>query len=218
MDRLRASGELADTLVVFTSDNGYFLGEQGQRQGKILPYEPSLRVPVIVRGPGVPKGERRTDPFLSIDFAPTLAELGDAKHGVVDGTSLLDVARLGDASPTAMWSRTVLTETPPLPTVRDALDRSDPVGAHTRRTLQGRTTGVRTGRFLYTEWLVGPRMKHPGATVELYDVLEDPDQYDNLAEDPAYADVVATLHDVLDRARGCRGAPCRVPLPADLQR
>ena len=217
LGRLKATGQLKNTMVVFTSDNGYFLGEQGERQGKILPYEPSLRVPVIVAGPGVPKGEVRTDPFLSIDFAPTFAQLGDATHGELDGTSLLDVARLGDESPTAMWSRTVLTETPPLKSVRRRLDRRDPVGAHTRRTLQGKTTGIRTGRYLYTEWQVEPGNEHPGATIELYDVLQDPEQYDNLADDPEYADVVAELHAVLAKARACLGAACRVPLPPDLR-
>ena len=66
-------------------------------------------------------------------------------------------------------------------------------------------------------WLRLPRPLGPGATVELYDVLEDPDQYDNLADDPTYADVVAQLHDVLAKARVCRGAQCRAPLPPDLR-
>ena len=57
--------------------------------------------------------------------------------------------------------------------------------------LQGKTTGIRTGRYLYTEWLVEPGDKNPGATVELYDVLKDPEQYDNLADDKEYADTVA---------------------------
>ena len=52
---LKSTGQLDNTLVIFTSDNGYFLGEQGERQGKILPYEPSLRVPVLMRGPGIPR-------------------------------------------------------------------------------------------------------------------------------------------------------------------
>ena len=47
-----------NTYVVFTSDNGYFLGEHRMRQGKILPYEPSLRVPLMIRGPGHPRGAR----------------------------------------------------------------------------------------------------------------------------------------------------------------
>ena len=61
VDTLRATGELDDTVLMFTSDNGYFLGEHRKRLGKTLPYEPALRVPLLVAGPGVPSG-RRFDP------------------------------------------------------------------------------------------------------------------------------------------------------------
>jgi arylsulfatase A-like enzyme len=53
---LRESGELANTYVIFTSDNGFFHGEHRVAQGKNLPYEPAIRVPLLVRGPGVPRG------------------------------------------------------------------------------------------------------------------------------------------------------------------
>ena len=96
--------------MVFTSDNGYFLGEQGIRQGKILPHEPSLRVPLLMRGPGIPAGEVRHDPFLSIDFAPTIAGGDRTPLGhEVDGVNMLDVARNGDQG----WTRAVLTATGP---------------------------------------------------------------------------------------------------------
>ena len=65
------------TIVAFTSDNGYFLGEHRIAEGKRLPYEPVLSVPLLIRGPGIPSGEVRTDPFTSIDFAPTLLEAAD---------------------------------------------------------------------------------------------------------------------------------------------
>ena len=70
--RSRRAASSTSTIVAFTSDNGYFLGEHRIRQGKILPYEPALAVPLLVRGPGIPAGEVRTDPFTSIDFAPTI--------------------------------------------------------------------------------------------------------------------------------------------------
>ena len=57
METLERTGELDNTYVVFTSDNGFFLGEHRRRQGKILPYDPSLRVPLVMRGPGIPAGE-----------------------------------------------------------------------------------------------------------------------------------------------------------------
>jgi arylsulfatase A-like enzyme len=135
---LRATGQLDNTLIIFTSDNGYFLGEQGRAQGKILPYEPSLRVPVLMRGPGIPAGEVRTDPFLSIDFAPTLADLADAAiPNAADGQSLLDVARLGDESTGPAWSRVVLTETNPTRAAQKALEAIDPIGAQQTRQMRG---------------------------------------------------------------------------------
>lgn len=210
MDRLRTSGELQNTVVVFTSDNGYFLGEQNIPAGKILPYEPSLRVPLVMRGPGIPKGEVRTDPFLSIDYAPTFADLADAvPSSPVDGRSLLDVARLGDEAADGRWSRVVLTETDPTRAARRELEAVDPVGAHQRETMQGKTTGIRTSRYLYTEWLTEPSVKNPGVTVELYDVIEDPDQYENLAVDGKHDDLLAQFHDVLAEARTCSGPGCR---------
>ena len=54
---LAAPGELDNTLIIFTSDNGFFHGEHRVPTGKILLYEPSIRVPLIVRGPGIPAGK-----------------------------------------------------------------------------------------------------------------------------------------------------------------
>ncbi|MGH2967854.1 MAG: sulfatase family protein, partial [Solirubrobacteraceae bacterium] len=56
LGKLGAAGTLDDTLIVFTSDNGYLLGEHRVPSGKVLPYEPSIRVPLLVRGPGIPRG------------------------------------------------------------------------------------------------------------------------------------------------------------------
>src|SRR5919106_777797 len=56
MGALREAGELANTLIVFTSDNGFFHGEHRVAAGKLLLYEPSIRVPLVIRGPGIPAG------------------------------------------------------------------------------------------------------------------------------------------------------------------
>ena len=94
---LRQTGELRNTYVVFTSDNGYFLGEHRMRQGKVLPYEPSLRVPLMIRGPGIPAGQVRSDPFTTVDLAPTILDAAGVRAPrSVDGASLLDVAKHGD--------------------------------------------------------------------------------------------------------------------------
>lgn len=216
---LKQNGQLDNTLVVFTSDNGYFLGEQGEPQGKILPYEPSLRVPVVMRGPGLPAGEVRTDPFLSIDFASTFADLADAEPSAkVDGESLVDVARLGDHSADDTWSRVVLTETAPTNTARKALAAEQPVGARQTEIMLGKITGIRTSRWLYTEWQPEPGTKKPGILVELYDVRADPDEYVNLAVDGRHQALVDQFHEVLAKARTCVGEDCRAQqLPDELR-
>ena len=56
---LRASGELDNTLILFTSDNGFFHGEHRIPAGKVLVYEPSIHLPLLMRGPGVPSGRDR---------------------------------------------------------------------------------------------------------------------------------------------------------------
>lgn len=217
---LQRNGQLDNTLVVFTSDNGYFLGEQGLPQGKIWPYEPSLRVPLVMRGPGLPRGEVRTDPFLSIDYAPTFADLADSgDHDHVDGVSLLDVARLGDAVAGDAFQRVVLTETMPTNAARDELAKTQPIGARQTSMMLGKVTGIRTSRYLYTEWQPEPGEKKPGVLVELYDVTKDPDEYVNLAVGPDRdEELLAAFHVLLGKARSCVGVECRVlQLPPSLR-
>ncbi|HET6653300.1 MAG TPA: sulfatase [Nocardioides sp.] len=204
---LAATGELDDTLVIVTSDNGYFLGEHRIRQGKVLPYEPALAVPLLVRGPGIPAGEVRTDPFTTVDVAPTvLSAAGTTVDWPLDGKDLLGVARSGDRG----WRRAVLTETGPRGVVAD-LDESGPElkprdpGPDAKRFSQG----IRTARYLYVE--------HASGETELYDMAVDPDQLDSVAGDPAYAEDQAALARVLDKMRGCRAGACSAPMPRSLR-
>jgi N-acetylglucosamine-6-sulfatase len=206
IDALAASGELEETLVLFTSDNGYFLGEQRMRKGKILPHEPSLRVPVLMRGPGIPSGQRRLDPFLLIDIAPTLARFaGVQPTNPVDGISMLKAARQGDRG----WTRAVLTETGPRAVIRESdesglpLDAQDPGERDLRWAI-----GIRTARYLYVDLATGEE--------ELYDMDTDPHQYHNLAGVPAHADTLALLRAQLARVRACDAQACARPLPAAL--
>jgi N-acetylglucosamine-6-sulfatase len=69
---LRAAGELENTLILFTSDNGFFHGEHRVPYGKVMVYEPSVAVPLIMRGPGVPRGARRGQLVTNADLAPTI--------------------------------------------------------------------------------------------------------------------------------------------------
>jgi N-acetylglucosamine-6-sulfatase len=104
---LDAAGELDDTLILFTSDNGFFHGEHRVPQGKILAYEPSIRLPLIMRGPGVPEDERQSQLVTNADLAPTILDAADAKAGrVQDGRSLFGL--LDD--PGVQWGRELLIE------------------------------------------------------------------------------------------------------------
>lgn len=203
---LRSTGQLKNTVIMFTSDNGYFLGEHRIRQGKVLPYEPSLAVPLLVRGPGVPAGVVRKDPFITADFAPTLLEAaGVPSEEPFDGVSAWGVLTSGDRG----WSRGVLTDSGPRGSVTTLGENLLPVPGVT----QGATrfsVGLRTARWLYVEHANGER--------ELYDMRHDPGQLDSVAGRPWYARTQAVLSAELQRLRDCRAAACSAPMPAALRR
>ena len=93
---LRTAGELDNTLIVFTADNGFFHGEHRVQSGKVLHYEPSTRVPLILRGPGIPRGAVRRQLVANIDVAPTIvAATAAAAARAMDGRPLQSFARDG---------------------------------------------------------------------------------------------------------------------------
>ena len=90
---LAANGVLDETLIVFTSDNGFLLGEHRQ-EGKIRAYEESQRVPLLVRGPGFGRGSTLDQLVVDVDIVPTVVEhTGVSARRVMDGRSLLALAR-----------------------------------------------------------------------------------------------------------------------------
>jgi N-acetylglucosamine-6-sulfatase len=111
VEALRSAGELANTLIVFTSDNGFLHGEHRvlPDRGKSLPYEPSARVPLVIRGPAIPKGKRVRDLVANVDLAPTFLALANVRSTpgrVMDGRSLLPLMR----DPLADFGRDILFE------------------------------------------------------------------------------------------------------------
>jgi arylsulfatase A-like enzyme len=90
VNKLAATGVLNNTVIIFTSDNGYILGEHRIREGKIRVYQESSRVPLLIRGPGFPAGATVKQFVANIDLAPTIVDLANAAPGLVaDGRSLL---------------------------------------------------------------------------------------------------------------------------------
>jgi arylsulfatase A-like enzyme len=207
-DELRASGELQDTLVVFTSDNGYLLGDHRVRQGKTLPYEPSLRVPLLMRGPGMPTGERRFAPVTSLDLVPTITALaGVTPPEEVDGRSLLPVARRDQG-----WLTGVVTETGSRRSLtgdEGGAGLGAPGPAVVDDDDERFSLGLRTDRWLY--------VRHQSGDVELYDMAADEQQLVNLAYRGAYQRELRALRRQLERLQDCAGVECREPLAESLR-
>ncbi len=196
---LRATDELDNTVVLFTSDNGYFLGEHRMRQGKVKPHEPSLRVPFLMSGRGIPRGVR-FDPVTTVDLTATVLDLAGARPPrVPDGRSLLPSTRRDRG-----WTAPVLTEG--LEGAKVFRGPPKVAGFRDART----TIGVRTSRWKYVRYRDGDG--------ELYDLDVDPNELVSRFDDPRYAAVQARLHRLWVSTKDCSGRSCHVRLPADLRR
>ena len=102
VEALREKGELGNTYIVFTSDNGYIDGEHRIEFGKLLAYEPATKVPLLIRGPGIPADETSDALVGNVDLAPTIAQIADAEPTIEpDGESLLTRAAFPSPPATA---------------------------------------------------------------------------------------------------------------------
>lgn len=89
IQRLESSGQLENTYIIFTSDNGYHIGQHRLAPGKSTGFEEDIRVPFFIRGPGVPEGRVDNTVTTHIDLAPTFFELaGIPLKGDFDGTPM----------------------------------------------------------------------------------------------------------------------------------
>jgi N-acetylglucosamine-6-sulfatase len=181
-EALRDVGEARNTYVIYTSDNGYLEGEHRVRK-KTLLYEESVRVPLIVRGPGIPRGVTLDQIAANIDVAPTILEAaGVAPLAPVDGIDLVGLARDPDTGD----DRSILLDNPVSNAVRDS-------------------------RYMYARHSTDP--DNPGPEeFELYDLEADPFQLENLYEasltDPELEEIREGLEGRLDDLVGCSGAGC----------
>ena len=108
VDALRASGELDNTLIIYTSDNGFFAGEHRIRNGKVKLYEESIHLPLLIRGPGFAAGAKVGEMATNADLAPTVLEAaGAGASRLLDGRPLQPFA----AEPGRERGRELLVET-----------------------------------------------------------------------------------------------------------
>jgi arylsulfatase A-like enzyme len=177
LDYLDRQGLSENTLIVYTSDNGFFLGENGLFDKRLM-YEPSIRVPMLVRHPAsIPAGQvNRQHMVLNIDVAPTLVDAGGvAAAPAMQGRSWIDVAR---GKRVADWRKDFLYEYFEFP------------AAHCVR----KHRGVRTDRWKLIHW------DYPEAW-ELYDLASDPGEDRNLSGLPQHAAQEAKLRSRLAELR-----------------
>lgn len=169
LDALRATDRLRDTLIVFTSDNGILYGEHRWTK-KEVPYEESIRVPMVVRFD--PIGVTKTDAHLvaNIDIAATVAALAGVATPSLDGRSLLPL--LGPPGAHPSWRKDLLLE---------HMEGTNPVPTY---------CGVRAVHTVYIRYATGEE--------ELYDLEADPFELSNLATDPSAAGLLSSMRAQLD--------------------
>ena len=156
IDALKNTGKLDNTIIVFTSDHGFSMG-QHRHFGKRFPYDRITKVPFIVCGPGVPANQQCDQLLANIDIAPTLVDLaGGQRPAAVDGISFAGLIR----SPQEKINRKGI--------VFENWDRIWANGVQ----LDAVYCSLRTHHHVYTEWASGG--------IEFFDIAADPEQLENL--------------------------------------
>lgn len=161
---LSRTGKLANTVVVFMTDNGFAMGEH-RWEGKNCPYEECVRTPLLVRYPGR-RGRTDSRMVSNVDIAPTFARIARARLPRTDGRSMLALIAGGRVA----WPTSVLLHATPA--------KADEAG---KGQIEPPTWwGVRTPRFKYIRW-------QAAGAEELYDLARDPAELTNVARNPRYA-------------------------------
>jgi arylsulfatase A-like enzyme len=182
LDYLDKAGLADNTVVIYSSDQGFYLGEHGWFDKRFM-YEESLRMPLLVRWPGkIKPGSVNRDLVSNLDFAETFLDVAGAPiPSDMQGRSLVPVL---EGKTPADWRKTLYYQYYEYPSVH----------------MVHRHYGVRTPRYklMYfyglDEW-------------ELYDLEKDPREMKNVYADPAYAPTVAELKAELARLRTQFGVP-----------
>lgn len=179
LDHLEEIGELDNTIIVYTSDQGFFLGEHGWFDKRFM-YEECLRMPFIVRYPkSIKAGSTSTALSMNVDFAPTFLDYAGVEiPDDIQGRSLRPVLDNEGRTPED-WREAAYYHFYEYP------------AEHSVK----RHYGIRTDRYklihFYNdidEW-------------ELYDMVNDPKEMRNVYDDPAYAGVRAEMHEILKRTQ-----------------
>ena len=177
---MQQTGELDNTYILFTSDNGFHFAEHHlQPPRKSTAYEPDIRIPLLVRGPGIAAGTHRSQMVLNNDFGPTMANLaGVQPTRKVDGRSFAPILRGQNPA----WRSAFLIENP------------------TGRVLPAfRAVGMSDGKKLTQYYNKGVR--------EVYRLASDPMELKNV-RDRMSKGAVQSLQTRIDALKNCSGSSC----------
>ncbi|MCX7006334.1 MAG: sulfatase-like hydrolase/transferase, partial [Kiritimatiellaeota bacterium] len=195
VDYLRASGQLDRTLIVFMGDNGLLEGEHGMVDKRTM-HEPSIRIPLIARGPGLPAGKVIAQQALTLDIAPSILELcGAPALANIQGRSWAQLANKGDSAWRTAWFYEYNYEKqfPYTPNVRGL-----------------RTDGWKFIRYPHGD---GTPDRH---LPELYNLADDPGERHNLVALPQHAATRAKLEAQLVALMTAEGlTPDKDTMPLD---
>jgi len=205
INHLAAMGELENTYVVVASDNGQMQGQHRITQGKGTAYEPSARVPLLIRGPGISPDTSYDGVTGLQDFLPTV--LAMTGQGVGQASSTSDgVNLLGLIDGTESSSRPILIEIAQRSRFTDIqVER----GAEVSQRVSDRISSV---AYQFRGVVTGDGFKYVEhqltGEVELYDLNVDPFEEASVHANPAYEQKMVELAALLRRYENCSGAEC----------
>jgi len=177
LETLEQIDALDNTVVIFAGDNGYFHGEHGGMWDKRAAYEPSMRIPILMRYPRLARAATICDEMvLNIDLAPTLLELaGVPSPGTMQGQSWLGVLKGRPGRRSFLY---------------EYFQEAD------RKYQRPTILAVRTKRWKYVTYPLDDSL-----TGELYDMLNDPEELNNLVGSSKYSDVTEQMKKELEQLK-----------------
>jgi N-acetylglucosamine-6-sulfatase len=191
---LETAGKLENTYIFFTSDNGWMAGEHRRPGAKYVVYEESIRVPLLIRGPGIPASETRAQLVNNLDMVATIEQLTQiSPERIPDGHTLTPLFKHSDTP----WRSAILLQ---------GMDQNNFPNV---ASVFGRYQAVRTQHYKYIEHLSEKGLFEQ----EFYDLAKDPYELESRPKDPSYLAVVEALQKTLTTLKNCTGESCWITSP-----
>lgn len=200
IDMLEKNNQLENTYIIFTSDNGFHMGEHGIPSGKGTAYEEDIHVPFMIRGPGIHAGVQIPQMTANIDLASTIAELANIRvPDFIDGRSFVSLWQ----SEVTEWRTGLLIEFGYIRNEQPTSDTETGEDTETDNALVnikgGNFRGIRFENYVYIEYENGE--------IEFYDLINDPYQLENMALQ-LNKETLMSLHNQLQALQFCVANEC----------